>query len=100
MTTINASDMHLIEQILACGTKQTRIIQQHGEAVCRIVTKLALAKLPDDLKENYRKTFPKDENPMTMSLSKLTTKKLEFLLGYYSATDAKLDEVLKEIGLE
>jgi len=100
MATLKASDMQILQQIIALNNKQAMKLSKHGEALFRTILARATGRVPHDVQEEYRKAFPKDENPGNMAMTSFTTKKLELLLAFHTATHAKVDEVLGEMGLE
>lgn len=91
--------MQILQQINALNIKQSMKLAKYGETFCRTILMRATGRVPHDVQEEYRKTFPKDENPMNMPMTSFTTKKLELLLASHTATHAKVDEVLEEMGL-
>ncbi|KAK5089408.1 hypothetical protein LTR70_006698 [Exophiala xenobiotica] len=100
MATLKASDMQILQQIIVLNNKQAMKLSKYGEALFRTILVRAIGRVPHDVQEEYRTTLPKDENPGNMPLTSFTTKKLELLLSFQTATHAKVDEVLGEMGLE
>jgi len=100
MPALRASDMQVIQQLTMLNNKQSTKLCRHGETYCRTIIRRATIKIPHEVLEEYRQTFSKDENTLTIPFTSFATKKLELLLAFHTDLYDKTDEILEEMSFE